>query len=124
MLLNHLRIYKHQNMKVQLNDIGKQVMHVLSGGILTENFFLKNAGFMLFIFVIIALSISNRYSCLSKMDEIRTLQIQLEDAKYESLVISTELTSASRQRRIQDMVEEKGIDLNMPKQPAYEIEED
>jgi cell division protein FtsL len=109
-------------MKIHLSDIGKQVMHVLGGGILTEGFFLKNAGFILLVFVIVALSISNRYSCLSKMNEIQTLQRELKDAKYESLVISTELTSVSRQTQIQALVEKNGIDLNVSKQPAYEIE--
>ena len=110
-------------MKVHLNDIRKHIMHVISGGILTEDFFLKNAGFILLVFVIIALSISNRYSCLSKMGEIQALQRELKDVKYESLVISTELTSVSRQTRIQSIVGKSGVNLDVSKQPAYEIEE-
>jgi cell division protein FtsL len=99
------------------------MMHIVGGGILTEDFFLKNAGFILLMFVLVALSISNRYNCLSKMDEIQQLQKELKDAKYESLVISTELTSVSRQTQIQAIIEKNGLNLDMPKQPAYEIEE-
>ncbi|MDR1810454.1 MAG: hypothetical protein LBR34_08640 [Prevotella sp.] len=110
-------------MKLHLNEIRKQMMHIVGGGILTEDFFLKNAGFILLMFVLVALSISNRYNCLSKMDEIQQLQKELKDAKYESLVISTELTSVSRQTQIQAIIEKNGLNLDMPKQPAYEIEE-
>jgi cell division protein FtsL len=110
-------------MKISIAEIKKQTMHILSGGILTEDFFLKNAGFMLLVFIVIALSISNRYSCLSKMGEIQSLQKELKDVKYESLQISTELIGISRQSQIQSLVNEKGLELHPAKEPAYEIDE-
>ncbi|GAB6010714.1 FtsL-like putative cell division protein [Viscerimonas tarda] len=110
-------------MKFDLKEIKKQIMHVVSGSILTEDFFLKNTRFMLLIFMIIVLYISNRYTCISKMGEIQTLQKNLEDAKYESLTISTELIGISRQSQLQSLVNQNGLELQTPKEPVFEIEE-
>lgn len=96
-------------------------MHVLSGTILTEDFFVKNFRFIVVIFVIIALYISNRYTCISKQAEIETLKAELKDAKYESQTISSELTSISRQTQVKSLIEKNGLDLKIPTEPSYKI---
>lgn len=97
-------------------------MHVLSGTILTEDFFLKNTRFMLVVFVIMVFYISNRYSCISKLAEIESLKRELKDAKFESLTISSELTSLSRQAQVRSLVERNGLDLDFPSDPSYKVE--
>lgn len=109
-------------MKVDLKEIKKNVMHVLSGTILTENFFLKNTHFMFVVVVIVALYISNRYSCISKMAEIQKLERDLKDAKYESLTISTELIGISRESQVQSLIDQNGIGIAVPAEPVYKIE--
>jgi len=108
-------------MKINLKEIRKNTMHVLSGSILTTDFFLKNTRFIFVIFIIIILYISNRYSCISKMAEIQSLERELKDVKYESLSISTELTSISRQSQVQSLIEKNGVELKASKEPIYEI---
>lgn len=102
-------------------DIKRNVMHVLGGTILTEDFFLKNTRFMLTVFVIIVLYISNRYSCIDKMSQIVSLQRELKDAKFESLTISSELTSLSRQSRVQNLVEKNNLGLETSREPVYSL---
>lgn len=97
-------------------------MHVLSGTILTEDFFLKNTRFMLVVFVIIVFYISNRYSCISKLSEIESLKRELKDAKYESLTISSELTGISRQTQVKSLIEKNGLGLAAPTDPSYKVE--
>lgn len=109
-------------MKVNLKEIKKNVMHVISGTILTENFFLKNTHFMFVIVVIIALYISNRYSCISKIAEIQKLERELKNAKYESLTISTELIGISRESQVQSLVDQNEIGIAVPTEPVYKIE--
>lgn len=111
-------------MRLSIKDIRKNIMHVLSGTILTEDFFLKNTRFMLVVFVIVVLYISNRYSCIAKKSEIESLKIEMKDVKYESLTISSELTSVSRQTRVQSLVEDNGLGLRAPTEPAYKIREE
>lgn len=109
-------------MKIELKEIRKNVMHVLGGTILTEDFFVKNTRFMLVIFVIMVLYISNRYSCIEKMSEIQNLERELKDAKYESLTISSELTSISRQSQVQSLVNKYELGLEVSKEPAFSID--
>lgn len=108
-------------MKVTLKEMKKNVMHVLSGTVLTENFFVKNTRFMLVIFVIVVLYISNRYSCISKMAEIQKLERGLKDVKYESLTISTELIGISRESQVQTLVQKNGIELSNSEDPVFTI---
>ncbi len=96
-------------------------MHVLSGTILTEDFFVKNTRFILVVFIIMVLYISNRYSCISKMAEIEALKTELKDAKYESLTISSQLTGVSRQTQVRSLIERNGLELKAPTEPSYKV---
>lgn len=96
-------------------------MHVVGGTILTEDFFLKNTRFLLVIFILIVLYISNRYSCISKMAEIESLRQELKDAKYESLTISSELISVSRKTQVEILLQKNGVELVSSTDPAYKI---
>lgn len=106
---------------MQFKDVKKKIMHVLSGTILTEDFFLKNTRFMLVIFIIMVFYISNRYSCISKQAEIESLKNELKDAKYESLTISSELTGISRQAQVNTLLERNGLSLEVPVEPLYKV---
>jgi len=98
-------------------------MHVLSGTILTEDFFVKNFRFIIIVFVVATLYISNRYSCISKQAEIESLKADLKDAKYESQTISSQLTSMSRQTQVKSLIEKNGLDLKISHEPLYKIEQ-
>lgn len=108
-------------MRIKLKDIRKSIIHVLSGTVLTEDFFLKNTRFMLVVFVIIILYISNRYSCIAKKAEIEALKTEMKDVKYQSLTISSELTSLSRQSKVQTLVDNNDLQLSAPTEPSYKI---
>ncbi|MEN9918373.1 MAG: hypothetical protein RL662_809 [Bacteroidota bacterium] len=109
-------------MSIQFKDIRKKVMHVLSGTILTEDFFLKNTRFMLVVFVIMLFYISNRYTCISKLAEIESLKKELKDAKYESITISSELTGISRQMQVRSLIEKNELELKAPTDPSYLVD--
>lgn len=109
-------------MKFKPKEIKKNIMHVVGGTILTEDFFLKNTRFMLVIFIIIVLYISNRYSCIEKMAKIESLQKELKDVKYESLTVSSQLISISRRGKVEAMIEKDNIGIETSKTPIYKIE--
>lgn len=96
--------------------------YVIGGDILTENFVIKQSKLLALIVLLIILFISNGYSCMKLLTQIEDLKIELRDIKYESLVISTELTSTSRQSQIEELLERKGIELKSSTLPAFEIE--
>lgn len=96
-------------------------MYVVGGTVLTEDFFLKNTRFIITLFVIIVLYISNRYSCIEKVSTIEKKQRELKDAKYESLTISAKLVSVSRKTKVLELVEKNGLGLEYPTEPIYKI---
>lgn len=109
-------------MKVKLDNIRKSFVHVFGGNVLTENFFVRNLTFILVLVVIMILFISHRYTVLQRIAEMERLKVELKDAKYESLDISSDLTEASRQGQIEKRVEESGLELKINNQPVYRIQ--
>lgn len=94
---------------------------ILGGGILKEDFVIKQSKLLILIVLLFIIFISNGYSCRKKLTQIEDLKSELRDIKYESLVISTRLTSNSRQSQIEELLQAKGIDLKTPTTPAYII---
>jgi cell division protein FtsL len=101
--------------------IKKKIMYILGGTVLTEDFFWKNARFIITVIVIIVLYISNRYSCIEKMSSIERLQRELKDAKYESVTISAELMGVSRESKVEDLVRKNEVDLKQANEPVYKV---
>lgn len=98
------------------------VGHVLTGGILGDDFVLKQTKLLFLIAILFVVLIANRYVCLTKISEIDRLTEELKSVKYEHLVISTELTTNSRQSQIEALVEAKGLGLTGSKKPPYKLE--
>lgn len=96
-------------------------MYILGGTVLTEDFFWKNARFIVTVFVILVLYISNRYSCIEKKAEIESLQQELKDAKYESQTISAKLISLSRESKVESLVQQNKVELERSTDPVYKI---
>jgi cell division protein FtsL len=95
--------------------------HILGGGFLSEDFVIRQSKLLILIVFLIFVFISNRYYCMKKLTEIENLESKLQDIKHESLIISTELTSHSRQSQIEEMLANKGIGLRSSKASVYEI---
>ena len=94
---------------------------IFSGGFLTEDFVIRQSKLLILIAFLILVFISNRYSCIKKLTEIENLKTELENVKYENLILSTELTSNSRQSQIEEMLATRGVGLRSSKASVYEI---
>jgi cell division protein FtsL len=104
----------------------KKVPNVLSlANFWTEasliKFFSKHSKLILLIVVLLFVYISNHYSVIMKLAEINRLQQELNDAKYEALMYSSEFMQESRQSHIKSMVEEKGLELKELTEPPYTL---
>jgi hypothetical protein len=95
---------------------------LLGGDILTEEFIARQSKLIILVVVLILLFISNRYSCTKKLTEIEDLNMKLKNVKYETLIISTDLTTHTRQSQIEELLKTKGIELEVSKTPAFEIQ--
>lgn len=96
-------------------------MYILGGTVLTEDFLWKNTRFIITLFIIIVLYISNRYSCIEKVAQIEKMQRELKDVKYESLTLSTRVISLSRETKVHELVQRTGLDLEQNQEPVYKI---
>lgn len=79
---------------------------------------------MPFVIAIVALMITftaYRYNVLQKLATIDRLNHELQDARLESLAISSQLTRAGRQEEIERRVHEAGLDLQVTKEPVFYI---
>lgn len=96
-------------------------MYVLGGGVLADDIFVKNIRFIILFIAIVMLYISNRYSCIDKMSQIEKLQRELRDVKYESLTTSANLVGVSRETKVEDLVNSKGVDIKLNTEPVYKV---
>lgn len=106
---------------MNLSNLRKSFVHVFGGNILTEDFFSKNLSFIIMLVVVMILFISQKYTVLRRISEMERLKVELKDAKFESLNISSNLTEISRRSQIEKMVESSGLELETTKEPVYRI---
>ncbi len=98
------------------------IWYILGGGVLKEDFIMRHTRIIVLWVVLAFFFIGNRYTCMQKLREIDHLQQQLRDVRFEALSISSKLTGSSRKSQIEKLINEQGIDLEVAKQPPYEIE--
>ncbi len=103
------------------NKLKNKVMYILSGSVLTEDFFVKNTFFIAVVLILMVLYISNRYNYIEQMARIESLQKELKDAKYEYQTVSSQLTAISRQAQVIRLVEQDQLGLVISNKPSFEI---
>ena len=106
---------------LQVDSLLPEPSSVLGGGILKEDFIIKHTRFVVLFVILVFFFIGNRYTCMQKLREIDRLQQQLRDVRFEALSISSELTGNSRQSQIESLIEEQGIELEVAKNPPFEL---
>jgi cell division protein FtsL len=97
------------------------IIYILGGGLLKEDFIVQHTRMIVLVVILLFFFIGNRYTCMQKLREIDRLQQQLRDVRFEALSISSELTGNSRQSQIEMLIEEQGIELEVAKNPPYEL---
>ncbi|GAB1417056.1 hypothetical protein MASR2M117_24620 [Paludibacter sp.] len=106
-----------------LSDIrSSSFRDILNGNILTKKFFRKQLYFIILLVFIAIAYIDNRYACEKQIEYSLSLKRKIQDAKYESLVISAELMKITTQTNIQNLLESKGMKLKPGKTPPIVIE--
>jgi len=94
---------------------------VFDGTILTKGFLARNVWMILIFVAGILVYIGNHYSVIMDLNEIDELNETLADVKYEALTQSSLLMRESRQSRVRELVQEKGLQLEDSKTPPYFI---
>ena len=94
---------------------------LLSGILVSDRIVLKNLWFIIFLTLLGALYIANRFNAERITRETSRLGREVRDLKAESLSTSASLIYVSRQSEVYRMVKEKGIGLEELKSPPYKL---
>ncbi len=95
-----------------LSDIKSSTLRdIINGNILTKKFIQKQYGLLGLIAILLFIYVDNRYFCERQVSEGIKLKQQLQDIKFESLTISSELTTLSRRTYVMNYINEKGLNL-------------
>ena len=108
------------------NDINQPkkrsfLKELLSGSMISEKIILNNLGYIVFLSFLAALFIANRYHAERITRETARLQKEVKDLQAESLATSAELMYISRQSQVQNLIKQRGLDLEELKTPPYKL---
>ena len=95
--------------------------YIMQGGLLTEDFIVRQSGLFLLIFCLILVFISNRYYCSKKLTEMNNLKKELVRLQNEQVNLTSRLTGISRQTQIEELLKGKDINLTKNNTTVYEI---
>lgn len=99
---------------------GSFMKELLSGG-LTTKIILKNLWYVLLITSLAAIYIANRFHAEKITRDITRMQREVRELRAESLSTSAELMFVSRQSEVYKLVNERGLDLEELKVPAFKL---
>ena len=94
---------------------------LISGTFITERLILNNMRYAALIVFLGIILITNKFQAERTNREIVVLEQEVRDLRAESLSVSAELGSVSRQSEIIDLVKERGLGLEELREPPYRI---
>ena len=98
-----------------------RIAHFIDGSILDMDFLRNQYKLLIMIAVLLVIYIANHYAVNMKIDEVDRLRKELQEATYGAMIENSYLMQESRQSHIKALVDEKGLDLDLPDQPAYRL---
>jgi hypothetical protein len=100
---------------------GSFMKELMSGIIFSDVIILKNLWYIIFLTILGAFYIGNRFHAEKITRESARLTREVKDLKAESLSTSASLMYVSKQSEVYRMVREKGLGLEELKTPPYRL---
>jgi len=94
---------------------------LISGTVISDSIILKDVRYSAMIALLAIIFIANRLNAERVEREITALEQEVRDLRAESLSVSADLGSVSRQSEITDLVKERGLGLEELREPPYRI---
>lgn len=91
------------------------------GGWLSTRFFSRNWGIILALVILVMIYITNRYQCLTAMENIQKLNKELEVVKSERIRQKSDYMNAIREKTMLKSIHDAGLDLTHRDQPPYKL---
>jgi hypothetical protein len=97
------------------------IRELMSGSLLSDRIILKNLGYILFLTLLGAVYIANRFHAEDLVRRITKLQNEVTELRADALSISAELMQASRQSEVTRLIRERGLGLEELTVPPYRL---
>ena len=94
---------------------------LISGTVISDSIILKDVRYSAMIALLAIIFIANRFNAERVEREIAVLEQEVRDLRAESLSVSADLGSVSRQSEITELVKERGLGLEELREPPYRI---
>lgn len=107
--------------KGKQSKAGSYIKELISGSMVSDRILFRNFGFILFLTLVTAVYIANRFHAEKITRELASVGREVRDLRAESLATSAELIRLSKQSEVFHLVREKGLGLEELKVPPYKL---
>lgn len=101
---------------------GSVLRQLMYGQIVSSDFFARNWMAMLLVVVMILVYIAGKYTCQTKMEQVRSLQRELETVRTERIRARSDYMGRIREFAMQEMVDTLHLGLCVREYPPYIVE--
>jgi len=96
------------------------LVKLINGRLLSSDFFARHWKSVLLAILMVLIYITNRYQCLTRMEEIRRLEQELE-VETERIRVRSTYMSRIRESSMQEMVDTMHLNLRIQDKPPYKL---
>lgn len=100
---------------------GNMLRQIMYGQVVSGDFFARNWIVIVLAMFLILIYIAGKYTCMTKMEEVRRLSSELEVVKAERVRVQSEYMSNIRESSMQVMVDSLHSGLKVQDMPPYII---
>ncbi len=107
--------------KITKQQVKSTVRGLVNGSIVASDVVRKQIPFIIVLFILGLIYISNRFNAEKVFRETEETQKQIEDLRSEKIEVQSELMTTSRRATVLQKLEEKGSTLGESKVPPQKI---
>lgn len=117
-----MTVKQKKEKKKKLKGVPKDLVNDMRYGRSLSLEFFRNNAWLLMIFVVAIIALMGlRYKTKTKMEEIKSLSVELQRAESSKLQEKAAYMSLIREAEMKRLVEEKGLPLQFQEFPPYEL---
>ena len=94
---------------------------IIDGSLLTIRSVIDQIPFILFLVFLAIVYIANRYQAEKMVRELSSLKTEVKDLRAEQITTASELMNLSRPSNVEKLIQQRGLDLEQPKEPPHKI---
>ncbi|MCM1451280.1 MAG: FtsL-like putative cell division protein [Clostridium sp.] len=102
-------------------EVVKISRHLIFGDVVSSTFFKKNKFTIFIVIALLMAYITSKYECMTKMEEIRTLERELAIVKSKSLRERGIYRSNTRESVMQHRIDSIGLPLLKQRTPPFKL---